>query len=362
MHAKRASVVAADLPQWVLTKYVRTWYWISRKIMGLVRECIVLVQCWEARTHNHNRKLGRGMLQGVLASIVASCIFGGIYFLAPLLQPLSGEQIFGWRMLVTIPFTTAWLIYSGQGPAVAAVLQRVAQRWSFALMLLLSSALAGVQLWLFMWAPLHGHALPVSLGYFLLPLALVLAGRLVFKERLTGWQTAAAVLSGCGVLWEVWRAGGLAWSTWVVVIGYPAYFVLRRLLHTNTLAGHWLDVVLMLPVCAWFAFASTAGGSGWLAVQSTPLLHTLVPLLGICSALALALYMTASRLLPLGLFGLLSYVEPVLLVVAALLVGERMQAGQEPMYVLIALGVGMLALEGVWQMRRAKAQVVPASA
>ena len=39
-----------------------------------------------------------------------------------------------------------------------------------ALALLTSSALVGVQLWLFMWAPLHGRALPVSLGYFLLPL------------------------------------------------------------------------------------------------------------------------------------------------------------------------------------------------
>lgn len=305
---------------------------------------------------SHNKKVGAGMFQGVLASVVASCIFGGIYFLAPLLQPLSGEQIFGWRMLVTIPFTTAWLLYSGQGAAVWALLQRVAQRWSFALLLLLSSALAGVQLWLFMWAPLHGHALPVSLGYFLLPLALVLAGRLVFQERLTAWQTVAAVLSGCGVLWEVWRVGGLAWSTWVVLVGYPAYFVLRRLLQTNTLAGHWLDVLLMLPVCIWFAFAdSAAGATGWQALQATPALHVLVPLLGVCSALALALYMTASRLLPLGLFGLLSYVEPILLVVAALLMGERIQAGQEPMYVLIAAGVGLLALGGALQMRRAPA-------
>lgn len=302
------------------------------------------------------RKLGRGMFQGVVASVVASCIFGGIYFLAPLLLPLSGAQIFGWRMLVTIPFTTAWLIYSGQGPAAWALLQRVAQRWSFALMLLLSSILAGVQLWLFMWAPLHGHALPVSLGYFLLPLALVLAGRLVFQERLTVWQTIAAALSGCGVLWEVWREGGLAWSTWVVLIGYPSYFVLRRLLKTNTLAGHWLDVVLMLPVCAWFAFAdNSAGATGWQAVQTTTALHALIPLLGISSALALALYMTANRLLPMGLFGLLSYVEPMLLVVAALLMGERIQAGQETMYVLIAAGVALLALDGALQMRRSNA-------
>ncbi len=301
------------------------------------------------------------MFQGVVASVVASCIFGGIYFLAPLLQPLTGEQIFGWRMLMTIPFTTAWLLYSGQGAAVWALCRRVAQRWSFALLLLLSSALAGVQLWLFMWAPLHGHALPVSLGYFLLPLAMVIAGRVVFNERLSVWQAAATSLAACGMVWEVWRAGGLAWSTWVVVIGYPAYFVLRRVLKTNTLAGHWLDVALLLPVCLWFALVDAPTGlTGWQAVLGTDALHGLVPLLGMVSAVALALYMTASRLLPLGLFGLLSYVEPMLLVAAALLMGERIQPGQEPMYALIGVGVVLLALEGGVQMRRSAQTVASA--
>ena len=296
------------------------------------------------------------MFQGVLASIVASCIFGGIYYMAPFLAPLNGEQIFGWRMLLTLPFTTAWLLYSGQGQAVRVIVRRVANHWPLVLLLLLSATLMAVQLWLFMWAPLHGHALPVSLGYFLLPLAMVLAGRMVFGERLTRMQTMAAALACAGVLWELVRAGGMAWSTWVVVIGYPAYFVLRRKLNTNTLAGHWVDVLLLVPVCCWFALRDSAGvaqlPNGWAVIQATPLLHWLMPVLGIVSALALGLYMAASRLLPLGLFGLLSYVEPLLLIVAALWMGERIQPGQEIMYVLIGSGVALLAWEGLLQMLR----------
>jgi chloramphenicol-sensitive protein RarD len=33
----------------------------------------------------------------------------------------------------------------------------------------------GVQQWLFMWAPLHGNLLDVSLGYFILPIIMVTA-------------------------------------------------------------------------------------------------------------------------------------------------------------------------------------------
>lgn len=91
--------------------------------------------------------------------------------------------------------------------------------------------------------------------------------------------------------------------------------------------------------------------AGWLAVVQTPKLHIFIPLLGVVSGIALALYMTAHRLLPLGLFGLLSYVEPILLLLAAMLLGERIQPGQEVMYFLIAAAVVVMAFEGLMQLR-----------
>lgn len=293
------------------------------------------------------------MVRGVVASVVASFLFGGLYYLAPFLAPLTGEQIFGWRMLATLPLTTLLLLYSGQAPGVLAIAQRVRRHWPLAGLLLLSAVLFGVQLWLFLWAPLHGMALPTSLGYFLLPLAMVVTGRVVFGERLSALQWLAALLAAVGVLWEVLRVGALAWPTWVVVVGYTAYFALRRWLRTDTLAGHWLDVLMLLPVCLWLVLADRGGdGSGWQMLLNTPKLHWLIPLLGITSGVALALYMTAHKLLPLGLFGMLSYVEPVLLVLAAMLLGERMAPGQEPMYALIGCAVAVMAAEGWWQSRR----------
>ncbi len=292
------------------------------------------------------------MVRGVLASVVASFLFGGMYYFSPFFAPLTGEQLFGWRMLATLPLTTLLLLYTGQGAQVQAIVRRVQRYWRLGALLLLSAALFGVQLWLFLWAPLHGLALPTSLGYFLLPLAMVLAGRVVFKERLTRMQQLAVTLAAAGMAWELLRGAGLAWPTWVVVIGYSAYFVLRRLMRTDSLAGHWLDVLILLPACLWFILvAPSDNASGWLVVRQTPKLYFLIPLLGIVSAVALALYMTAHRLLPLGLFGMLSYVEPVLLVLAALLLGERLEPGQGPMYVLIGAAVLVMALEGLWQLR-----------
>jgi chloramphenicol-sensitive protein RarD len=139
-------------------------------------------------------------------------------------------------------------------------------------------------------------------------------------------------------------AGGMSWETWVVALGYTVYFLLRRWLQTDTLAGHWIDMALLVPVAV--GFTLRVPGS-WPLLAGHPSLWALLPLLGIVSAVALALYMIASRWLPLGLFGLLSYVEPVLLVVVAWLLGESMEPQQQLSYALIFAAVGLLIGDGL---------------
>ncbi|MET1116450.1 MAG: EamA family transporter RarD [Comamonas sp.] len=290
------------------------------------------------------------MLQGIVASVLASMLFGAIYWLSPALQPLDGEQVFGWRVLVTLPFTSLLLLARrGEIARLAAVWQRVRARPAMALALAASSALLGVQLWLFMWAPLQGRALPVSLGYFLLPLTMVLVGRMFYGERLSRAQGLATLLAALGVAHEVWHSGGMSWETWIVALGYPAYFALRRRLDIPGAAGQWLDMALMLPVALWFIGRAP---SSWPLLPAHPTLWALLPLLGVISTVALALYMAASRRLPLGLFGLLSYVEPVLLVLVALLLGESLQPGQGPTYGLVFAAIAVLLAEGIFRLLR----------
>ena len=284
------------------------------------------------------------MIKGIVASVLASVLFGAIYYLSPFMAPLDGEQIFGWRVLMTLPFTTLLVLWRGDWPAVRALGQRVRQAPRIAWLLLFSTTMLGLQLWLFMWAPLHGRALPVSLGYFLLPLVMVLVGRIFEGERLSMAHKLATALATLGVGHELWRAGGMSWETWLVALGYPAYFLLRRRLRTDHLAGHWLDMALLLPAAFWFVLRAPSSVA---LVPENSALYALLPLLGVVSAVALALYMAASRWLPMGLFGLLSYVEPVLLVLVALLLGESLEPGQGPTYGLIFAAVGVLVLDGM---------------
>lgn len=294
------------------------------------------------------------MIKGIVASVLASVLFSGIYFLSPFLTPLDGEQIFGWRVLLTLPFTTALLLWRGEGARLRQLWHSVRRAPRSALGLLLSAAMLGVQLWLFMWAPLHGRALPVSLGYFLLPLVMVLTGRMFFGERLSQAQQLSTALAAAGVGFELWRAGSVSWEMWLVALGYTAYFALRRRLCTDHLAGHWLDMALLVPAALFFTVRAPSSVP---LFANHPLLFALLPLLGVLSAVALALYMAASGWLPMGLFGLLSYVEPVLLVIVALLLGESLAPGQWPTYALIFAAVLVLVLDGLRHWLRERRRV-----
>ncbi|OCR24917.1 chemotaxis protein [Pseudomonas syringae] len=281
------------------------------------------------------------MYKGVVLSVSASVLFGVMYFYTSLMTPLNGEEIFGWRMLLTVPCVTLFLLSSGDWPLVRKIASRLRHQPALLLGMAVSSLLLGAQLLIFMWAPLHGRSLEVSLGYFLLPLTMIITGRIVYGERLSRLQKIAAFCAMIGVGNELLRLGSFSWETLLVALGYPIYFVLRRKLAIDNLGGLWFDMTLMLPVGVWFIVSGNPA-----AIQQAPMLYLLIPLLGVISASALVSYIVASRLLPFSLFGLLSYVEPVLLVGVALLLGESISREEWMTYLPIWLAVLVLVFEG----------------
>jgi len=290
--------------------------------------------------------------KGIVFSVIGSILFAVLYYYATLLTPLDGEQIFGWRTLLTFPFLTAFIWMTRQQHMVITLAKRLAANPLLIVFAIATSIMLGIQLWLFMWAPLHGRALNVSLGYFLLPLTMLLTGRIVYGERLTRWQNLAAGFAAVGVLNEFYQVGTLSWETLLVAFGYPGYFVLRKKIQAANLGGLWFDMALLLPAGLWFIMT---GNVGFDMIGNYQALYGLIPLLGILSSMALVFYMLASQMLPLSLFGLLGYVEPVLLVFVALILGETISGAQWMTYIPVWIAVSLLIIEGAIGLRRMRA-------
>ncbi|GAA1315205.1 EamA family transporter RarD [Leucobacter albus] len=288
--------------------------------------------------------------RGLVVSVVSSFLFAGVYFVTPLLAPASAESLWGIRNIVTIPLVLATLLTLKQLRLFTDIARRIRARPVLLVALVLCGFLVGAQLWLFSWAPLNGRGLQVALGYFLLPLVLVVIGKFLYKDRLLWWHWLAAAVAGVGVIFEIVRVGTVSWETMLVALGYPVYFVLRRALGTNHLGGMLWEFVLLSPLAVFLLLRELTAGD---ALQANPSLVWFAPLFAVWSGIALICYLLASRYLSISLFGLMSYLEPALLVVASLLIGERISSGEWPMYIAVWAAVGILVLGGAVQLVRA---------
>ena len=284
------------------------------------------------------------MARGVAASVLASCLFAVMFYYVTLMQPLTGSEIFGWRMLFNAPCITLLLVLNGEWGLVRGLIGRMRRQPALAAGVVTCAGFVGIQFWLFLWAPLNGHALDVALGFLLLPLGLILVGRVAYGERLTPAQVGAALLAAAGVANEMIRVGSISGVAAFIAIGYPMYFALRRKLETNHQGGMWVEMHLVVP----FAVLLIVVGPNSLgALAERPALLVLIPGLGLISAVALSGYYLASHLLKFGLFGLMGYLEPVLLLSVALVLGERIERGQWLTYLPIFLALVVLFGDGI---------------
>lgn len=280
---------------------------------------------------------------GVIASVLSSTIFGVVFILSASLD-FTGNVFFGWRIVFAVALLLGFLGLSRRLPALRGLLRRLRGNPRLILALVVSAAMLGFQQWLFTWAPGEGRGLPLALGYLVMPIALALTGRLLFRERLGPWRIAAVSVAAVGVGYQVWQFGALSWETLAVALGYPIYFAVRRFARIEGSAGLTAEMILILPV----ALALLLIDDPTLATLRDPGSALSLSLFAVLGAGALALYIGASQLLPLSLFGMLSYLEPVLLIVAATVVlAEPLSVQELPSYAAIALALVLLAGEGL---------------
>ncbi len=282
--------------------------------------------------------------RGVAMSFFASCVFTIVPAYVLLLAPLDGVQVFAQRILWSLPAVFILLLIVGRGPELKQSFTRLKREPVLVLALIAAAGLMAVQWFMFVWAPLTGHMLDLTMGYFLMPLVLVLAGRVFYNEHLRALQRIAVFLAVMSMLYELWRVGGLSWVTIVCAVGYPPYFMLRRWMGFDAFTGFFLEMLVMSPLALYLVISLAPAH----AFVESPQLWYLLPGLGLLSTFAFAAMLGASRLLPLGLLGILSYVEPVLLFLFSVFwIGEAVESGQWLTYVPIWLAVTLVIFDSL---------------
>ncbi|WP_436872535.1 EamA family transporter RarD [Acinetobacter haemolyticus] len=286
---------------------------------------------------------------GIFLNVIASFLFALLFAYTYLLQSLKGNEIYGWRIFLTFPGLTLFIILHGNWSQVTSIYLRIFKEYYFFFTRLLSSFLIGLQLWVFMWAPSNGYGLDVSLGYFIMPITMVILGRIAFKEQMSHFQKLSCFFAIFGIINMLILSKTLTWPTLLICLGYPMYFWVRQKTGTNNIGGLWFDMMLSLPVGLYFILE----GSVLSGQLGTPFEATwLILVLGLISTLALGFQSLSAPHLNLSLFGLLVYVEPVLLLTISILLGETIKPAEWPTYIAIWLAVCTLMLEGIISLKK----------
>lgn len=287
------------------------------------------------------------MLKGVLFSLTASFLFGCLYYLAIHLRPLSGESVFGIRMVLTLPclFFALWLFKKGR--EFSLFLQRLKCEPKLLLVILTTSAIVGGQMWLFLWAPNSGKAIEVSMGYLLMPIVMVAFGKIVYKEPLSRNKWLAIIFAFIGVVSNIILAGTLSLESVFVCTGYPIYFYLRRKFGLSHFHSFIFEIAFLIPVAIYFI----AKTDMQVVQDVNPHIYIFIALLGIISGAALISYTMASTILPFNLLGLLGYVEPSVMLLISFLIGEKLNSDAYILMSCLLIAILLLILDGVQAVR-----------
>ncbi|HVL78044.1 MAG TPA: EamA family transporter RarD [Sphingomicrobium sp.] len=239
-----------------------------------------------------------------------------IYFKA--LEAVPPVDIVAHRILWSVPFL-ALLVGLGSGwrSLATSLRNRATVR-----LLLLSALLIAINWLVYVYAVVSGHILAGSLGYYLNPLANVLLGRFVLKERLSWLQWSAVAIAALGVSALAMESLSHLWISLVLCVSFATYGLIRKIVSVGAVEGMAVETALLSPFAlAWLGWGLVAGTA---SLGVTGVDTALLLLSGIVTMIPLLLFTGAARRLRYSTLGMLQFLAPTLqFIVAVWIYGEQ---------------------------------------
>jgi chloramphenicol-sensitive protein RarD len=173
----------------------------------------------------------------------------------------------------------------------------------------LSAALLTLNWLIYVWAVNAGHVIECSLGYFLVPLVNVAAGRFVLHEHLRRLQWLAIACAAAGVAWMIWQLDHPPWIALSLAGTWGAYSLLKKRSALGALAGLTVETLLLAPLAIGFLVWRHHAGTGALG-RADAWTQALILSAGVITAVPLLLFAYGAQRIRLTTLGLLQYIAP----------------------------------------------------
>lgn len=270
-------------------------------------------------------------LDGLSYALVSHAVWGIMPLYLVLVHDVPPVEFVAWRIIWTVPVCLAMLAWRNQGAEVLAALK---DRRSL-LALTASACLVGVNWVFYVVAVQTDHVYAASLGYYILPLVMMVIGLVVLKERLTRPQWCAVALAAVGVGLLAIGARSTLWLSLIVAVTFGLYGLIRKTVRVGALAGLTIETLLLIVpsigIAAWYAMqpqgSSMAQGLGLAAA---------IALGGPMTAVPLTTFAVAARRMDYSVLGFLQFLSPTVVFLLGLLYfKEPLNQAQLGCFVLI---------------------------
>ncbi len=270
----------------------------------------------------------------------AHAVWGSMPLYLMLVESVPAIEFVSWRLVFTLPLCLGIMaVLSGFAELKAVLANRRTM-----LTLLGSSTMIGINWFLYVFSIQSGNVYAASLGYYILPLVMMLLGLVFLGERLTRLQWAAVALAAAGVAALATGALTTLWLSMSMATTFGVYGLLRKTVAAGPLVGLTVESMILVPIAlvvvAWFA-GQPQGSSmthGWglaLAIAGS----------GPMTAVPLIMFATAARAMPYTVIGFLQFISPtIVFLMGLLLFNEELKPAQLACFIAIWAAAALFIL------------------
>jgi chloramphenicol-sensitive protein RarD len=247
----------------------------------------------------------RSSFVGVIYGILAYLAWGLLPIYWKQVETASADEILSHRIIWSLVFVALILSLQRGWKALWAI-SRSSRAIAWAI---LSGTLIATNWFLYIWAVISSHIVETSFGYYLTPLANVLVGALVLRERLRPVQIVAILLAAVGLIPFAFGLDHFPWLALALCFSFAFYGLVRKIAPAGALNGLFLEAAWLTPLAA--------GLIGWRLCSRTGtflfagnLQTILLIAAGAVTAMPLIWFAAAARRVSMSSLGVLQYIAP----------------------------------------------------
>ncbi|MFL0460927.1 EamA family transporter RarD [Kytococcus sedentarius] len=194
----------------------------------------------------------------------------------------------------------------------------------------------GINWTIYVAAVTTGHVTEAALGYFMNPLATVIIGVVVLREKLRPLQWVAVAIASVAAVYLTVDYGQPPWISLSLALSFATYGLIKKQVGGKVSAVHSLtaETIALFPVAVAILVWLALSPAGSTVTHQTFTGHGVDHMLwlasaGIATAIPLLLFAAAASRVTLVTIGLLQFVTPILqLLVGVTIMGETMPASR----------------------------------